>query len=288
MIREKSVYIKVRYADPAMAAVKEMERMALTGKIGKAEAALAKIEDIGMTGQAWIDAVCVLPGWLAAYNKKLAELNRNEANLPTESAEAQAARYADGVVRDCQPSSVKMDQVQLLKDAKNPLARMFMQFQTPIASIFQQLFIDAPANFKQGRVGEALWTWGIYALLAMVVGAMHEDDDDDKWGKWNPKNRAIDAFTMPLEMVPVLGGDASYAIGGLLREGKIRQPRRSYFPVTDQAIKAVNAVSAEKWSKAASSTVKGFFYYTGLPVAAYEDIEKAVEAGEWQRVLGIR
>ena len=285
MIREKSVYMKARYFDPAAAVVKEMERMYLTGKLGKAEAVLAKLESIGMKGQEWIDAVCVMPGWLAAYNKKFAELNNKESNMSAEEVEAKAVRYADQVVRDCQPSSVLMDQVPLLKGDKSSFARMFMQFQTPIASIFQQLFIDAPANFKQGRALQALWTWGIYALLAIVIGAMHEEDDDDEL---DPKKRGIDALVMPISMVPIFGGDLSYAAESLMRNGKITTPRRSNFPVLDQGIRAVNHISDQQWGKSANNTVKAFMYSTGLPVAAWQDIEKAIETGRPQRIIGIR
>jgi hypothetical protein len=284
MIYKKSIYMKARYFDPSAAVVHEMEKLYMTGKLGKAEAALAFVEKKGMWFQEWIDSVCVMPGWLAAYNRKLAELNKSGDNMTMEAAEASAVRYADGVVRDCQPSSVLMDQIAMLKGSKHPFVRMFMQFQTPIASIFQQLFIDAPNNFKQGRILQALWTWGIYALLAMVIGAMHEDDDDDEW----LKKRGIDALVMPLEMVPIFGGDMAYAAETLLRNGKIRTPRRSNFPVVDQGVRAVNAITDEKWGKAAWSVVKGFGFYTGLPVAAMQDIEKAIEDEKWYRAIGIK
>jgi len=285
MIREKSVYMKARYFDPAAAVVKEMERMYLTGKLGKAEAVLSKVESMGMKGQEWIDAVCVMPGWLAAYNKKFAELNNKNSNKTSEEIEIEAVKYADQIVRDCQPSSVLMDQIQMLKGEKHPLAKMFMMFQTPIASIFGQLFIDAPANFKQGRVLQALWTWGIYALLAIVIGAMHEEDDDDEW---DLKKRGIDAFVMPISMIPILGGDLSYAAESFMRDGKIRTPRRSNFPVLDQGIRSINKISDEEWDKAGIEALKGFMYLTGLPVAAWNDIEKAVETERPQRIFGIK
>jgi len=286
MIREKSVYMKARYFDPAAAVVKEMEKMYLAGKMGKAEAVLSKVESGLMKGQEWIDTVCVMPGWLAAYNKKFAELKNKNSNMTSEEIETEAVKYADQIVRDCQPSSVLMDQIQMLKGEKHPLARMFMLFQTPIASIFQQLFIDAPANFKQGRVLQALWTWGIYALLAIVIGAMQDDDDDED--DWNLKKRGIDALVMPISMIPIYGGDLSYAVEDLIRTGKIRLLRRSNFPVLDQGIRAINKFSDEEWGNAGWETLKGFMYLTGLPVAALNDVEKAIETERIQRVFGIR
>ena len=285
MIKEKSMYMKTRYFDPAAAVVNEMEKMYLSGKLGKVEALFAKIESKSMYLQSWIDSVCVLPGWLAAYTKKLTELNQSNSDITVEMADAQAIRYADQIVRDCQPSSILMDQIPLLKENMHPFIKMFFQFQTPIASIFGQLFIDAPINFKQGRVLQGLWTWGIYALLAITIGAMHEEDDDDDW---NPKKRGIDALVMPISMLPIFGGDAAYATENLLRTGKIQILRRSYFPVFDQVIHTANAISDEKWDKAGWEAVKGFMYYTGLPVAAFQDIEKAIETGRPQRIIGIK
>jgi hypothetical protein len=289
MIREKSVYMKVRHFDPSAAVIQEMERMYLGGKLGKAEETLAKIESLGMKGQEWIDAVCVLPGWLAAYKKELARLDKAEGDLSMEESDRKAVRYADQVMRDCQPSSVLMDQTPALKGSKNPLARMFFQFQTPIASIFQQLFMDAPANVKQGRVLNALWTWGLYALTAIIVGAIKDDEDDDDDEK-KIKHRAIDALVMPVEMVPVFGGDIAYSVETFLRTGRARTPQRGYFPVIDQGIKTGNAMRAGKWGKAAWEAVKGFGYYSGLPVGLAGDIEKSVEAGAWhpERILGIK
>jgi hypothetical protein len=292
MIRLKSVYVKARYFDPAAEVVREMEKLYLAGKLGKAEAVLAKAESLGMTGQEWIDAVCVMPGWLAAYNRKKAELNRESQDMSLAAAEDEAVRFADLVVRDCQPSSVQMDQTQLLKNFKHPLAKMFAQFQTPTASIFQQLFIDAPIQFRQGHVLNGLWKWGIYALLAITIGAMHDDGDDDDDGfalnkKLDIRRRWVDAAVMPLEMIPVIGGTFSYAAESFIREGKIRMPRRSNFPVIDSVVRAANAITDEKWGKAALYATDALFYQTGLPAAAKNDIEKAIETGKWYRLFGI-
>jgi len=285
MIREKSVYMKARYFDPAAAVVREMERMYLTGRLGKAEAVLSKFESTGMKGQTWIDSICVMPGWLASYNRKIAELNKKEKGITVEAAEAKAVKYADQVVRDCQPSSVLMDRIPLLKNNKNAIYGMFTQFQTPIASIAQQLFIDTPNNFKQGRILHGIWTWGIYALLAIVIGAMQEEDDDDDL---DPRKRTIDALVMPLDMIPIYGGEIAYAVESFMRDGKARAPRRSNFPVLEQVYKTANSITEEQWSKAANNALKGFMYYGGMPVAAYQDIEKAIETGKPQRIFGIK
>jgi hypothetical protein len=113
---------------------------------------------------------------------------------------------------------------------------------------------------------------------------MHDDDKS----RFDPRKRWVDAAVMPTEMIPVIGGTASYAAETFLREGKIKIPRRTNFPVIDSGIKAANAIADEKWKKAALYMTDAFFYRTGLPAATKQDIEKAVETGKWQRVLGIR
>jgi hypothetical protein len=272
MIRELSPYMASRVFDPADEFIRQMEMTALMGKGGKYEAALAKAESIGMKPLEWIDSVCVMPGWLGAYKKKLAELNRTggmDAALMT----AEAVRFADQVVRDTQPSSRQVDLPPIFKHRQNPFMQMFLQFQVPQSVIMQNLFVDAPNNFKQGRFGAAVTTFAIYALTAAAVGLLDEDEDDEKLSL---KNRGIDAFAGYIESIPVYGGYAAYAVEGLLKDGKIRLSQFKPFPVADEAFKAGNAVTQKQWDQAFIRSLKAFGYYSGLPVGLEGEIEKAV------------
>ena len=287
MIYEKSTYMKVRYWDPAASLMGQMEKMYIAGNIKKAEAALARVENIGMMGQQWIDAVCVMPGWLGAYRKKLAELNRTAAkDMTVQQIDRAAVHYADQVMRDCQPSSILMDQIPLLKGSKNPFLRMFQQFQTPMAVLFQNMFIDTPNNFRHGRILDGLWTWMIYALVAVCIGAMRDEPEEEISSKI--KNRAINAAAASIESIPMFGGEIALGVESLLQTGKIRPFARDNFPVVESGIRSVNAISGEKWGKAVSNTTDMFFYLTGLPVAAKHDIEKAIEEGKWHLIFGIK
>ena len=288
MIYQKSVYLKVRYWDPAAAVMGQMEKMYLAGNIKKVEAALAKAENWGMMGQQWIDAVCVMPGWLGAYNKKIAELNRATKGMTAEQIEREAVYYADRVVRDCQPSSVAADQVQMMKGSKNPFWRMLLQFQAPMASIFQQLFMDAPNHFKHGRILDGLWIWGIYALTAALIGWMHDEPEDKDTVEKTLKNRGIDMATAWIESIPVFGGKIAYGAESLLRTGKIMTYRQNDFPVADSGARAVNAMADKDVGKAVSNAADMLFYFTGLPVGLKKDIERAAEEDDWWRVLGIK
>ena len=287
MILSKSIYMKVRYADPSIAVVKEIQNMALQGKLGKIESALAKIEERGMYyGQQVVDMIDVYPGWLAAYNKKTAELNQSaKDSLTIQQIDAEAVRFADQVVRDCQPSAVMMDRIPLLKNRdKNPFMQIFTQFQTPAAVIFQNLFIDAPNNFKHGRYLDCFWTFGIYALIGIVIGAMKDEPED----KLEPKYRAIDAVNGWLYSVPMAGGEICSIVESYFRTGKIRPSFGGSFPVVESGKKTVNAMTDKDWGKAASNMVDALFYATGLPAASKRDFEKAIDQGKWHLVLGIK
>jgi len=289
MVREKSIFMKVRYVDPSIAVIKEMENMATQGKLGKIEAVTTKISATGMyLGQQLIDMFDTLPGWLAAYRKKEAELNRTAADSMTlQEIDAAAIRFADQVVRDCQPSSVMMDRVPILKNLmknKNPLLQIFTQFQTPAAVIFQNLFIDAPIKWKQGRYLDAMWAFVIYASIGVAMGVLRDDPEE----RDNLRHRAGDAANGLLYAIPIFGSGITFAVQSYVRDGRMRLSSRSDFPVADSAVRAFNAANDEDWARAASSMVDALFFATGLPAAKKRDIERAIENGEWQRLFGIR
>jgi hypothetical protein len=272
MIREKSNYMASRVIDPANEFIKQIEMSTIMGKGGKLEANLAKIENFGMKGLEWIDSVCVMPGWLAAYEQKRADLNRQEG-INDNTIEAEAVRYADQVVRDTQPSSRQVDLPPIFKHQKNPFMQMFLQFQVPQAVIAQNLFVDAPNNFKQGRYMAAVTAFAIYGLTAALVGLLEEDEDDEKL---NPKYRGIDAVMGYMESIPIVGSYTSYTVEHLLRTKKLQLSQFKPFPVMDEGFRAGAAVTQEKWDQAFIHLLRALGYYSGLPVGLGGEIEKAV------------
>ncbi|MDR0761304.1 MAG: hypothetical protein LBF74_14540 [Treponema sp.] len=282
MIREKSAYMASRVIDPAHELIRQIEMSSLMGKGGKVEAAVAKAESIGMKGLEWIDGVCVMPGWLAAYKQKKAELNRNKG-IEANTIEAEAVKYADQVVRDTQPSSRQVDLAPIFKHKNNPFMQMFLQFQVPQSVIMQNLLVDAPNNFRQGRWGAALTTFAIYALTAAAVGLLEEDEDDETF---NLKYRGIDAAAGYLESIPLVGGYASYTVEHFLRTGKLKLSQLKPFPVIDEAFRAGSAVTQGQWDQAFIRSLKAMGYYSGFPVGLGGEIEKAVKEGDWTILLG--
>jgi hypothetical protein len=285
MIVEKSLFMYTRVYDPAIAAMKQMEKMYLPGKAGKVEAVLNKIEETGMKPLAWIDSVAVMPGWLAAYRQKTAELSR-ENKLSEELIEADAIRYADQVVRDCQPDNLTVDLAPIFQgDRGGAFGQFFLQFQVPMSVIFQNIFIDAPANFKNGRIRQGIITIATYALTAALVGILEEDDDDEKL---NPKYRGIDAVGGIIESIPVVGGSLAYSAESLLRTGKMSMSSFRPFPVIESGVKGINGVTQGQWDKGLDGAIEMFGYWAGLPVGAKREWQRAIRARDPAILLGYK
>ncbi|MDR0403702.1 MAG: hypothetical protein LBH35_08965 [Treponema sp.] len=283
MIREKSVFMKTRVYDPSIQMVNMIEKAALEGGLGKAEAVLNKINKAGMTGLEMIDLACVAPGWLAAYNQKLAQLAKENGGMTEALQDAEAVRYADQVVRDTQPSSRGVDMAPLFRDQKG-IAKAFLQFQVPMSVIFQNIVFDMPTALKNGQVHQLFTTLGIYALTAVVVGAMEDDDDD----RFNGRDIGASALGGLLESIPVFGNAAARMTESAVRGEKIRSTMWNIFPIMQTGEKAVNAMLNKNWGKAADAAADAIFYSAGLPAGLKSEIEKAVESEDWKIFFGVK
>jgi hypothetical protein len=283
MIREKSVFMKERVYDPSIEMVRMIEKAALEGKLGQAEAVLNAFNKAGMKGLEIIDLACVAPGWLAAYNQKLAVLAKENSGMTEALQDAEAVRYADQVVRDTQPSSRGVDLAPLFRDAKG-IAKAFLQFQVPMSVIFQNLVFDMPTAVRNGQVHQLFVTLAIYALTAVAVGAMEDDDDD----RLNARDMGASAAGGLLDSIPVFGNAASRAVESAIRGKKIMPTQWNIFPILQTGEKAVNALQNKNWRRALDAAADAGFYMTGLPVALKNEIEKAAEDGNWGIFLGIK
>jgi hypothetical protein len=247
------------------------------------------VEKIKSAGQMSTPSSLETPDPIADFDKRLVQLaEKVNSDMDVSAAEYEAARWADQVVRDCQPGSVEGDQMPLLQELKkNPLGAALAAFQTPMAVIFQNLFIDAPNDFKQGRVLHGLWTYALYAGLAAVTALLFEGagggDDDDKPAA---ANIGLAAALGLVESMPVIGGDLAFQIENFYRSGKFRSSSNGAAPALDSLMRAANAASSGKWAKALLTSTDALFYLTGLPAGLKREIEKSFERGDLTPLLG--
>jgi hypothetical protein len=229
-----------------------------------------------------IDLACVAPGWLAAYKRKLAELEKNNS-IAENFRDAEAVRFADQIVRDTQPSSRGADLAPIFRDSKG-IAKAFLQFQVPMSVIFQNLVFDVPAAVKNGQVHQLFVTVGIYAMTAAAIGLMEDDDDD----RLNVRDITASAAGGLIESIPVIGGAAARVTESVIRGEKVRPAQWNIFPVLQTGEKGINAIQSKKWTRALDTASDAFFYWTGFPAGLKNEMEKAADNGKWEILLGIK
>jgi hypothetical protein len=303
-IQEKSVFMKNRRMDPMNDLVDEMAKNA-KNKVDKFWSSFTKI---GMQGLEFIDWACVAPGWYACYEKKynqlqnasearynakmaeLEERNRsgngevlNPSQMETiakqellEDIEMEAVTYADDCTRQCQPSNRLTDLAPLFKD-KNEFMRAFLQFQTSLNVIWQNIRYDMPYAWRQGAFKRIAGTIIGYVCAGIFMNSVMEgiggdDDDDDTQALRNLIYYSTTQFT---DAVPILGSEITNVMDKVIT-GK-RAYAQSGTDMTPSATKLLNALqntTSGNWKKAAELTAEGIGLYLGAPVSGTKEIYK--------------
>lgn len=306
-ISEKSIYMKLRRMDPVNDLIDEMADNAK----GKVDRAWSKFSQIGMQGLEMIDWACVAPGWLACYEKKYNQLQkaseaRYEAKMDelkernmyadigtseylspqqmeaearkeiTEDIETEAVRYADDCTRACQPSNRATDLAPLFK-SRSEAMRAFLQFQTSLNVIWQNIRYDLPYSVKQREFKRIAGTVigyvcaGIF-MNSVMDGIGGDDDDDDMQAIRNLIYYSTTQFT---DAIPIMGSEITNAMEKVIT-GK-RSYSQSGTDMTPAATKLLNALQKAKggdWNKAASLTAEGIGLLMGAPVSGVKEINK--------------
>ena len=306
-IQEKSVFMKNRRMDPMNDLVDEMAKNAKN----KADKFWSNFTKKGMEGLEWIDWACVAPGWYACYEKKykqlqnasearynakmaeLEERNRsgngevlNPSQMETrakqellEDIEMEAVTYADDCTRQCQPSNRLTDLAPLFKD-KNEFMRAFLQFQTSLNVIWQNIRYDMPYAAKQKEYGRMVGTICGYVLAGVFMNSVMEgvtsgaDGDDDK-DKQALRNLIFYATTQFTDAVPMIGSEFTnmndqWITGkrGFMNSGT------DMTPTATKLISAFTTATKGNWEKAAALTAEGIGLFMGAPVSGVKEINK--------------
>lgn len=303
-IQEKSVFMKNRRMDPINDLVDEMSKNA-KNKVDKFWSNFTKT---GMQGLEFIDWACVAPGWYACYTKKynqlqkasearynakmaeLEERNRSgngEVLTPSqmetiakqellEDIEIEAVTYADDCTRQCQPSNRLTDLAPLFKD-KNEFMRAFLQFQTSLNVIWQNLRYDMPYAVKNKEFTRIAGTVIGYVMAGIFMNSVMEgiggdDDDDDTQALRKLIYYSATQFT---DAVPILGSEITNVMDKVIT-GK-RAYAQSGTDMTPSATKLLTALqntTSGNWKKAAELTAEGIGLYLGAPVSGTKEIYK--------------
>ena len=305
-VREKSVFMASRVMDPMNKLVDEQLEKArslpswLVGRANK----------IGMKGLEMADWVCVAPGWLACYRKKLAELEQSktarygkikaeleEANgglgygdpgfmtadmieaeagrILEEDTERQAVDWADDCVRMCQPSARGADIAPLFKGRQSgsELAKAFLQFQTSLNVIWNNIRYDIPYAVRNRNFMSAISIIGAYTVAGILVGAVAEglpDDDEDKDAL---KQLVFFGTTQFTDAVPVIGSELTNLMRkGITGESGFFRNGTDLTPMAGKFIQAAQNLSAGEWEKALSRAAEGAALFTGLPVSGAKEL----------------
>lgn len=303
-IKEKSVFMKMRRMDPLNDLIDEMADNAKS----KLDRGWSNFTKLGMQGLEMIDWACVAPGWLACYEKKYNQLQKasdarynakmaeleernksgngeylNPTQMETiakqeliDDIEREAVRYADDCTRQCQPSNRLTDLAPMFKD-KNEFMRAFLQFQTSLNVIWQNIRYDLPYAVKQKQFWRFAGTIIGYVMAGIFMNSVMEgvagDDDDDETQAL--RNLIYYSTTQFTDAIPIMGSEITNTMDQLIT-GK-RGFAQSGTDMTPSATKLLSVLTNAKkgnWEKAARLTAEGIGLYLGAPVSGTKEIYK--------------
>ena len=324
-IREKSVFMNNRVMDPMNDLIDEMAEKANQNKFEKG---LNKFNKKGMAGLEWIDWVCVAPGWYACYEKKYNELvghnqevfeatkeRLTEENFYAEvgtkdwksseqieklaqkamedDVETKAVQYADDCTRACQPSNRSVDISPLFKNSSEAM-KAYLQFQTSLNVIWQNIRYDIPYAIKKNEFGRVAMTIVGYALAGIFMNSVMDGlgGDDDKDGSKaddRMKNLVYYATTQFTDSVPMIGSELTNTMDKLITgKASFQQSGTDMTPTATKMFAILTNAKKGNFQKAAEMTAEGFAMYLGLPVSGAKEIKKLAGVGDDDGEVGLK
>jgi hypothetical protein len=319
LIREKSVYMNNRLADPMYQLVREQLEKNRSG----VKHAIDQFNAKGMAGLEWIDWICVAPGWLAKYRQELVNVaNEQEAKrqellekyhgsewsdvLPDEASKEnraaaeimtpeqqdyEAVARADDLVRRVQPGDRSVDQAALFK-GNNEIGRAFLQFQNALNRIWQHIRYDMPLAVRERRIGDAVRIVSGYALAGICLGLLLDDDDDDEKEERNTALWVLyNSMTQFTDAVPVIGEEVNALAETLITGKRSYRGQQNLLPVVKKGVAGVtNAVGMlreddpekqrKKFAKAAGNFADAVGIFIGTPVSGAKELGWALGYGD--------
>ena len=276
-IYEKSPMMKHRTMNTILQ--EAVERRQNSYDRGKAGRAIDKFSEIGMLGLEWVDKTLVAGGWLGAYNKALKQ--NLDAGMDTALADAAAAKTADDVVLRTQPAGDSTELPSLFR-TRNELAKAFLQFQSSLSVIFNNLTGDLVGFWRNKQYGKIISTVISYGMAGLMLGLVAEgfDDDDDsadkarKLGYW--------FLTQGIESFPVFGSDISLILQRALTGEKDYYGNGvDMFPGITRIASGIEDIvlSDKPFMEGVWKVAEGAGLFAGAPVSGLKNLKRVAEEG---------
>ena len=175
-VTERSAMMENRSMNPL---VDEIEEAAKNYSDPKIVQLWHKMQAMGTEGLELADRWSVTAGWLAVFKKKQNEFLAK--GMDEKEAEIEAARYADNVVLETQPTGDKTELAPLFK-VGGPAMQAFTQFQVSLNVIWNNLTYDVLFSDRVNHERrKAMGTLIGYAMAGAILYMVQDGfDDDDK------------------------------------------------------------------------------------------------------------
>lgn len=268
-VSNKSDIMRTRSMDVIQEAIRQWNRDNPTRK-------MAKINALGMKGLEWADRVSVVSGWIALYEQ---ELGKNGGN------EEAAIEYADSIVLKTQPSGQAEDLSPAFK-TKQEAWRVFLQFQSQLNIIWQNIRFDLPTAIKNQEYGRAIGIAYSYMVAGALLGLAKEgfdkkDDDRDK-----ALNMLYWSMTQFSDSVPLLGSAFTTVMKSAITGESEPFFESKLYPAANTMLEGMRKLTQEEYAKALENFGYSAGYFIGLPVSGVKDVKRAVDSKTASEAVG--
>ena len=279
-IYEKSVMMKHRSSDMIME-----EAIRRRGDVMQhaAMSRMQRFEDLGMKGIELTDRYIVAAGWYAKYMEEMQA--GKDLGLTTEQSEARAVKAADDLVYAVQPSGDPKDLPSLFRN-RNEFARAFLQFQSALSVIWNNLLPDNIGFWKTKQWGKLVGGTFAYMMAGLSLGLIADGFDDDDDAKDRIMKILYWMATQPIESIPLVGSELSGMIQYWLTGSRdFYGSGTTLLPAGEKLLSGLNQMVTGDFLEGGKKLAEGAALFTGLPVSGFKQAMKAA-TGEPEALLG--
>lgn len=224
---------------------------------------LSAVKKFAFHGIGYLDRIVVIPTWLGAYDKAIAE----------KMSEEDAIYAADKAVRQSQGAGAAKDlaAIQSGRGTFGEAAKLLTMFYSYMSAFYQRQRTfardvrGASLSDAPGLIARAWWLFVVPPLLSeLLAGRTPDDDDDESWAEWSITNIMFQIFGP----VPVLRD-----IGPTLWAKATDRPSFGYrFTPAQGGIESVINVGSDlgkiargkETKRATRNAIETVGYFTGL------------------------